>query len=239
MVMKKLIAAVSAATLSVSVLAVSAFAAVTSDATIDWTPSTDGYEYAGYVGALTGNSGDVLAIDITTQSGTDLTELRFEFTEPKKVCWSSQNDEGTLYTVDGKTLVETAFTAGETKTIYIDLAKSGASACDFHVHTSGKATGSFKLANITLMSASEVPSAGDPGESESQPSGTPEEPSTPDNTTSSDNASSSDNTTSSSDNTNSSSDKTENVNTGISGVAVAVGVAALAAGALVVAKKRK
>ena len=230
--MKKIIAAISATALSASILATSAFAAVTSDATIDFNPTADGYEYAGYVGSLTGNEGDVLAIDITTQSGTDLTELRLEFTEPKKVCWASQNDEGTLYTVDGKTLIETEFTAGEPTTVYIDLTKSGASASDFHVHTSGNATGAFKLSNITLMSASEVPSEEEPEETENQEPTEPEETTAPeesaDNTT--DNSPASDGNDS---------DGKDTPNTGIEGVAVAAGAAVLAAGVIITAKKRK
>lgn len=136
---------------------------VVSDAVIDFKPTVGAYEYAGYVGAITGNAGDVMAIDITTQDGTDLATLRFEFTDPKKVCWAAQNDEGTLYTVDGKTLAETKFTAGETKTVYIDLKKSGVSASDFHVHTDGTITGAFKLSNIRLMKLSNSSSGDLPG----------------------------------------------------------------------------
>ena len=125
--------------------------AAVSDGVIDFKPTTDGYEYAGYVGSLSGFSGDVLMMDITVQEGTDLSELRLEFTDPKKICWSAPNDEGTLYTTNGKSLSETEFTPGVAKTVYIELAFSEASACDFHVHTSGNATGAFKLENIALV----------------------------------------------------------------------------------------
>lgn len=125
--------------------------AAVSDGVIDFKPSIDGYEYAGYVGSLTGFSGDVLMMDITVQEGTDLSELRLEFTDPKKICWSAPNDEGTLYTTDGKSLSETEFTPGVAKTVYIELSYSEATACDFHVHTSGNATGAFKLENIALV----------------------------------------------------------------------------------------
>lgn len=162
MIIKKFIAIVSVAALSAGILATSPFAAAASDAVIDFTPTADGYEYAGYVGGLTGKNGEVLAVDITTQSDTDLSGLRFEFTNPAKTCWASQNDEGTLYTVDGNALIETELTPGEAKTVYIDLLKSGASVCDFHVHTNGNATGAFKLANITIMNKSDIPSDGDP-----------------------------------------------------------------------------
>lgn len=137
--------------------------AAVSDGVIDFKPANDGYEYAGYVGSLSGFSGDVLKMDITVQEGTDLSELRLEFTDPKKICWSAPNDEGTLYTTDGKSLSETVFTPGEAKTVYIELAYSEATACDFHVHTSGNATGAFKLENIALVPYASDPS--DPGSS--------------------------------------------------------------------------
>ncbi len=125
--------------------------AAVSDGVIDFKPTIDGYEYAGYVGSLAGFSGDVLKMDITVQEGTDLSELRLEFTDPKKICWSAPNDEGTLYTTDGKSLSETEFTPGEAKTVFIELGYSEATPCDFHVHTSGNSTGAFKLENIALV----------------------------------------------------------------------------------------
>lgn len=219
--MKKIIAVISATALSAGILATSAFAKITSDNTIDFTPASDGdYEYAGHIGSLTGNEGNVLAIDVTAQEGTDLSGVRIEFVENLGTFfWFSENAEGTLYTLDGKTVAETEFPAGKPVTVYIDLEKSGVSVVgDFHVHTNAKATGSFKLENVTLMDKSEVPTEDEeedetPGDDETPGNGNTNEPTDEDDKGATD--------------------------TGIEGVAIFAGVAVLAAGAFVVAKKRK
>lgn len=109
--------------------------------------AVSGYSYAGYVGSLTGLSGQ-LSMDITVNSAADLANLRLEFLSGKTL-WGSENDAGSLYTADGTLLSEVAFEAGVKKTVVIDLDRSGATLSDFHIHISDL-EGSVKLENITV-----------------------------------------------------------------------------------------
>lgn len=122
---------------------------VVSDAAIDFVATDAGYQYAGYVGSITGNSGNVLAVTVEIAEGTDMTGIRFEF--DNGTFFASKNDAGTMYLTDGSEFGDTEFVAGEPKTVYIDLAASGIVASDFHVHTNGTGTGNFKLTDITLL----------------------------------------------------------------------------------------
>ncbi len=109
--------------------------------------SVEGYGYAGYIGSLTGKDGE-LSMDITVGENTDLSNLRFEFVSGGTL-WAGANDSGSLYTNDGKLLTEVEFVAGESKTVVFDLAKSGVTVSDFHIHM-GDFDGFVKLENITL-----------------------------------------------------------------------------------------
>ncbi len=108
----------------------------------------NGYLHAGYIGGLSGNDG-VLSMDITVGENTDFSNLRFEFTSGGTL-WASENDGGSLYTADGKLLSEVEFTAGEKKNVVLDLAKSGVTVSDFHIHINDLKEGYIKLENITL-----------------------------------------------------------------------------------------
>lgn len=109
--------------------------------------ATEGYNYAGYVGSLTGLSGQ-FKMDITVEAGVSLAELRFEFTSGKTL-WASENSAGSLYTEDGKLLSEVEFEAGVKKTVIIDLGRSGATLSDFHIHVSNL-SGAVKIENVTV-----------------------------------------------------------------------------------------
>ncbi|MDE7439364.1 MAG: hypothetical protein K2N23_02515 [Clostridia bacterium] len=106
-----------------------------------------GYFYAGYVGSLTGLTGQ-FSMDITVADSADLANLRLEFTSGKTL-WASENEQGILYTADGKMLSEVEFEAGVKKTVVIDLEKSGATLSDFHIHM-GDSNGAITIENITV-----------------------------------------------------------------------------------------
>lgn len=104
-------------------------------------------QYGGYVGSLTGKTG-LFQMDITVSEDANISKLRLEFLSGKTL-WASQNDQGVLYTSDGKMLSEVEFEPGVAKTVVIDLAKSEATLSDFHIHVE-LASGSIKLENITV-----------------------------------------------------------------------------------------
>lgn len=125
------------------------------DFTLDFNPTDPGYAYACQVFGLDdlGKSYDLLAIDFEVPAGTDLSGVRFAFTAGG-VHWASENTEGALYLEDGTLLADTQFTAGEAKTVYIDIAKSGIQLSNFHIHTNGTDTGAFKINGMKLVNYS-------------------------------------------------------------------------------------
>ncbi len=130
-----------------------------SDASVDFKPTADDYEYAGFVGNLSGvtDKYNVLAMTIEIAKDTDLAGVRFQFTGSDEWRWASRNAQGSLVLTDGTLLADAGFKAGEVKTVYIDLARSKLDAVsDFHIHSNGKATGAFKITDVRLQQHTEL-----------------------------------------------------------------------------------
>ncbi len=121
------------------------------DSRIEFTPSAEGYEYAGYIYLPNDGTAQTMSMDITVAEGTDLSGIRLEFAGVG-VRWASENAEGSLVLTDGRLLSEAEFVPGVTQTVTIDLAASGLNTAfaDIHVHTNGIATGGFVIENLKL-----------------------------------------------------------------------------------------
>lgn len=124
---------------------------------LNFNATIDGYQYACEVKGLDELSGKyaVLALEIETAEGTDLSGVRFAFGNEER--WAGKNDAGSLYLTDGTLLADTEFVAGEAKTVYIDLEKSGIELRNFHIHTNGTGTGSFKIKSAELLKSAYDP----------------------------------------------------------------------------------
>ncbi len=118
---------------------------------LDFVASAEGYQYGCEVKGLDGTPDfyNVLAMDIEIAEGTDLSGVRFAFGCGER--WAGENAAGGLYLTDGNLLANAGFVAGQAKTVYIDLVKSDITLSNFHIHTNGTGTGSFKISNAKLL----------------------------------------------------------------------------------------
>lgn len=120
-----------------------------------------GYKYMGYVYCFEAPS-EYKYLQITyTGDATAFDELRLEFvvnSDPSEEiklppCWFRQNDEGTIYTVDG---TEVPAPSEAEQTAIIDLEKSGLDLTTgiraFHVHDT-QGLGSFTITEAKLMTS--------------------------------------------------------------------------------------
>lgn len=118
-----------------------------------------GYKYMGYVYCFEAPA-EYKYLQITyTGDATAFDELRLEFvvnSDPSEEiklppCWFRQNDEGTIYTVDG---TEVPAPNEEEQTVVIDLEKSGLDLTTgiraFHVHDT-QGLGGFTIKEAKLM----------------------------------------------------------------------------------------
>ncbi len=136
--------------------------------TFDFQATDDGYQYACQVMGLDGTPDfyNALAVEFEIAEGTDLSGIRFECKNGMR--WAGglgdHDADGYLYLTDGTLLADAGFVAGQAKTVYIDLEKSDIELGNFHIHTNGTGTGSFKINSMKLVdlvraSAQVVPDA--------------------------------------------------------------------------------
>ena len=126
------------------------------DSKLDFAGNEGEYAYAGYMYIPNDGFGKTVEMDVTPATDNfDVSNLRIEV-QGVGTFWGSDNDGGTLVTVDGKKLNELTYTKDAATHVVIDLEKSGIVGAFMHTHVHVGAIGGFKIDNVAVNTATPV-----------------------------------------------------------------------------------